>query len=220
MNNPIEFRRQTRGYNRDDVNEFISQENIRFNKLEESYLKSIKEYEKENSELREKLDEINEHKDKIVELELNISQLESALDSSSQTITEKDAIIEGLKSACDSSNEKLMAANALIDDLRKQNAVAASVPAPEPKVIVREPAYSYDSSVLEKAEKYDSICDKVDEIFAFAKEEADKIIAEAFEIRKQASKRNAVNMKNEISERSESIIDELRRSIRRQFKTK
>ncbi len=218
MNNPIEFRRQTRGYNRDDVNEFISQENIRFNKLEESYLKSIKEHEKEIEELRKMLSEVDEHKEKIIELELQISKLNSDLDLSVQAIAEKDAIIEGLKVACDSSNEKLDMANSLIDDLRKQSSVIPE--AREPKVIVREPSYSYDSSVLEKAEKYDSICDKVDEIFAFAKEEADKIIAEAFEIRKQASKRNAANMKNEISERSESIIDELRRSIRRQFKSK
>lgn len=218
MNNPIEFRRQTRGYNREDVNEFISQENIRFNKLEESYLKTIKEYERENSELKQQLSEIDLHKDKIVEHELKIAGLEASLESSTQAIAEKDAIIEGLKTACDSSNEKLTIANSLIDDLRKQ--ISAQPVAAEPKVIVREPSYSYDSSVLEKAEKYDSICDKVDEIFAFAKEEADKIIAEAFEIRKQASKRNAVNMKSEISERSESIIDELRRSIRRQFKSK
>ena len=47
MDKPIEFRRRGRGYDRDDVNEFISRENIRFNKLEESYNKRIRDLENE-----------------------------------------------------------------------------------------------------------------------------------------------------------------------------
>lgn len=220
MDRPIEFRRQLKGYNRDDVNNFISEENIRFNKIEENYVKTIRENETEISDLKQKLNDVDMHLEKIAELEIKISQLESALNSSSNTIVEKDTIIEGLKSAVDSSNEKLTLANTIIDDLRKEQVskASAAISTPEPVRIVREPVY--DDAIIEKAEKYDAICDKVDEIFAFAKEEADKIIAEAFEIRKQANKRSSAHMKNEISERSDSIIDELRRSIRRQFKTK
>ena len=219
MDRPIEFRRQMKGYNRDDVNNFISEENIRFNKIEESYQKTIKENEKEITELKQKLNSIDEHLDKIAELEIKISQLESALDSSSSTIVEKDTIIEGLKSAVDSANEKLDMANSIIDDMKKESDKASPAPLPytENMRVIKEPVY--DSSIIEKAEKYDAICEKVDEIFAFAKEEADKIIQEAFEIRKQAAKRSSTHMKNEISERSDSIIDELRRSIRRQFKS-
>ena len=212
MDKPVEFRRQARGYNKDDVNDFISRENIRFNKLEESYNKTIKEREREIAELNQTITENEADKERIVELEIKISELQQSVDGFNETLGEKDAIIDGLKSALDSTNEKLNVANTLIDDLKNRPAVPCSVP---------EPSYSYrqyDDSVIEKAEKYDSICDKVDEILAFAKEEADKIIAEAFEIRKQAVKRSSAQMKNDISERSDSIIEELKRSIRKQFK--
>ena len=76
----------------------------------------------------------------------------------------------------------------------------------------------YDDDIIDKAQKYDAICDNIDEIFAFAKEEADKIIAEALEIRKQAVKRSPASLKSEMSGKSKSIIDEIRGNIMRQLK--
>ena len=218
MDKPIEFRRKGRGYNKDDVNDFISRENIRFNKLEESYNKMIKDLEKEIADLKSKLNDNEADKTRIIELEIKISDLQEKLESNRNLLSEKDAIIDGLKSAVDNANEKLNIANSMVDDLKQKAAVPSPAPVSAPNPNPVSTFRTYDDSIVEKAEKYDSICNKVDEILAFAKEEADKIIAEAFEIRKQTIKRSSTQMKNDISERSESIIDELKRSIRRQLK--
>ena len=211
MDRPIKFRRQMRGYNKNDVNEFITEENIRFNKIEESYVKKVKELEDEIAALRSELSQIDEHRDRIIELELSVAELNSELENKTKLINEKDAIIEGLKSTADSANERLATANSIIDNLKNSHTVAVS-------------ASSYvsdsdlDDEIIEKAEKYDAICDKVDEILNFAKTEADKIINEAYELRKQTVKKTSAQMKSDISDRSDSIIEELKRSIRRQFK--
>ena len=214
MDKPIEFRRRGRGYDKNDVNEFISRENIRFNKLEEEYNKTIRELENEISDLNSRLAEAENDKEQIINLEIEISDLKNKIVSSESTLSEKDTIIDGLKSAVDNANKKLDIANSIIDDLRSKPLSSYTIPAPEP---VSRNEY-YEDSVIEKARKYDTICESIDEIFAFAKEEADKIIAEAVEIRKQAVKRSPTQVKNEISGRGRSIIDELKSNLRKQLK--
>ncbi|MBQ4561102.1 MAG: hypothetical protein IJA55_02070 [Clostridia bacterium] len=226
MDKPIEFRSRGRGYDKNDVNEFISRENIRFNKLEEEYNKTIREQEKSIEDLNKQLSESEEKKLQIVNLEIENSTLKDKIGVLESEIAEKDTIIDGLKTAVDSANEKLELANSIIDDFNSKALTADSesvdepVPEPEPEPIRVEASVStayYDDSVIDKAIKYDAICDNIDEIFAFAKEEADKIIAEAIEIRKQAAKRSPNQVKNELSARSKSIIGEIRDNFRRQL---
>lgn len=212
MDKPIEFRSRGRGYDKNDVNEFISKENIRFNKIEEEYKRTIRDLEREIEKLSAQIKEAEGDKAQIVSLEASISEFEKKIDNLDTSLTEKDAIIDGLKSAVDNANQKLEMANSMIEDLKKPTSV------PRPAAIA-DPGNCEDS-VIEKAKKYDSLCNSIDEIFAFAKEEADKIISEAIEIRKQAIKKSASSnyMKNELNSRSRSIIDELRSNIRRQMK--
>lgn len=209
MDKPIEFRRRGRGYDKNDVNQFISKENIRFNKLEEEYNKTIRDLEREIDRLNTQISESENDKAQIVALEISVSELKEQISALDTSVAEKDAIIDGLKTAVDNANHKLDMANSMIEDMKNKPAIPCPTPAPE---------VLYDDSVIEKAKKYDSICDNIDEIFAFAKEEADKIITEALEIRKQAVKRAPAQIKNEMSGRSKSIIDELRGNIRRQLK--
>lgn len=206
MDKPIQFRTKMRGYNKDDVNKFISEENIRFNKLEESYIKTIKEKEKEIEELYARLDQEKGLEQRLAECEADLAELNSKLDAQCSVIEEKDAIIDGLKTAVDSTNERLAIANTIIDELR---AKAESAPA------VTDPV---DAEFIDKAEKYDAIYDKVDEILNFAQEEANKIIADAIELKKQAVKQSPAKVKQDISQRSDSIIEELKKTIRRSFK--
>ena len=210
MDKPVEFRRRGRGYDKNDVNEFISKENIRFNKLEEEYNKTIRDHEREIDRLNIQIAESENEKAQIVTLEIAISELKEKIIALNTSVSEKDTIIDGLKTAVDNANHKLDIANSMIEDL-KNKAVVSGIP-------VASDSLCYDESVIEKAQKYDSICDNIDEIFAFAKEEADKIIAEALELRKQAVKRAPSQLRNEMSGRSKSIIDELRSNIRRQIK--
>ncbi|MBR4880661.1 MAG: hypothetical protein IKU19_01935 [Clostridia bacterium] len=209
MDKPIEFRRRGRGYDKNDVNEFISKENIRFNKLEQEYNKTIRDLEREIDKLNMQINESEDDKAQIVKLEISIAELKEKINDLKTSISEKDTIIDGLKSAVDNANKKLDLANSMIEELRNRPEVPCS-------------AYSsdmaYDDSVVEKARQYDAICDNVDEIFAVAKEEADKIIAEALEIRKQALKRSPASVRSDLSGKSKSIIDELRSNIRRQLK--
>lgn len=214
MDKPVEFRSRGRGYDKNDVNEFISRENIRFNKLEEEYNKTIREQEKNIEDLSKQLSETENNKLQIVNLEIENSTLKERISDLEASASEKDAIIDGLKSAVDNANQKLDMANSIIDDLKNKPTV---VSAAESRDVSYKNAY-YDDSVIDKAQKYDSICDNIDEIFAFAKEEADKIIAEALELRKQAVKRSPNQIKNEMSARSRSIIDELKDNFRRQLK--
>lgn len=209
MDKPVEFRRRGRGYDKNDVNQFISKENIRFNKLEEEYNKTIRELEREIDKLNVQIAESEDDKAQIATLEIAISELKERIIALDTSVSEKDAIIDGLKTAVDNANSKLDVANSMIEDLKNR----PSVPCRQPSSDVE-----YDDTIIEKAKKYDSICDNIDEIFAFAKEEADKIIAEALEIRKQAVKRAPTQIKNEMSGRSRSIIDDLRSNIRRQLK--
>ncbi len=213
MDKPVEFRRRGRGYDRNDVNEFISRENIRFNKLEEEYNSRIRNLENDIEKLSEQIASSEDDKAQIVSLEIQISELKDNISSLETSLTEKDAIIDGMKSAVDNANYKLDMANSIIEDFKNKPVVPCSAP-------ITESTHNntFDDSVIEKAQKYDSICDNIDEIFAFAKEEADRIIAEAIEIRKQAVKRAPSQIKNELSGRSRSIIDELRSNIRRQIK--
>ena len=214
MDKPVEFRRRGRGYDKNDVNEFISRENIRFNKLEEEYNIKIRNLEKNIESLNEQLASSEDDKAQIVNLEIKISELKDDISALKASLSEKDAIIDGMKSAVDNANYKLDMANSIIEDLKNKPAVPCSAPATD----AMHKNACYDDSVIEKAQKYDSICDNIDEIFAIAKEEADKIIAEALEIRKQIVKRAPSQIKNEMSGRSRSIIDELRSNIRRQIK--
>ena len=160
MDKPVEFRRRGRGYDINDVNDFISRENIRFNKLEEDYNKRIRDLESNIDQLNAQIEENENDKTKIVSLEIEKTELKDKISSLEAVISEKDVIIDGLKSAVDSANTKLDIANSIIEDLKNK-------PTPPQSVPVINTRTAYDDAIIEKANKYDSICNNIDEILAF-----------------------------------------------------
>lgn len=203
MDKNIEFRKAMRGYNTEDVNRFISEENVRFNRLEENYLKTIEEKDKTISRLNFEIGVLKQSEQVIYDLNKKIELLQAEISQLNTAVEEKDSIIDGLKSALDKANEKTY-------DFEKEsrNRVVSIV---DPDIEIYR----------EKAEKYDAIYDQVDEILNFAKIEAEKIIKEATDY-KMAVQRNAKKesdtFKASINTRSDSIIDDLKKSIRRQLK--
>ena len=205
MDKNIEFRKAMRGYNTEDVNRFISEENVRFNRLEENYLKTIEEKDKTISDLSDEINVLKQSEQKICDLNIKIELLESHTSQLNTIIEEKDSIIDGLKTALHKANEKSF-------DIEKEsrNRVVSIV---DPDIEIYR----------EKAEKYDAIYNQVDEILNFAKAEAEKIIKEATEYKmavQRNSKKESDSFKASINTRSDSIIDDLKKSIRKQLKAR
>lgn len=210
MEKSVEFRRAMRGYNKEDVNKFISEENIRFNRLEANYTKTIDEKDREIGELLNKLSLVNAAEEENRRLNNIIEGLRSDITELNCKITEKDLLIDGLRDAVSRANTQIQSLEESVANIESR---------PVTVVTDNEELELY----REKAERYDAIYEQVDEILAFAKEEAEKILKEAAEIRQEAeknAKREAASFKSNVKGRSDSIIDELKRSIRRQLSGK
>lgn len=202
MDKNIEFRKQMRGYNTEDVNRFISEENVRFNKIEERYKKDADEMSVRIKELEYKLEESKKSDAEIRDLMIKNELLTSELESLKTSLSEKDVLIESMKEELEKADEKM-------SELKR---------IPDSRIIS---TVTPDMELYrEKAEKYDAICDRVDEILNFAKEEAEKIIKEASDY-KIAAQRNAKResdaFKSSINNRSDSIIEDLKKTIRKQI---
>lgn len=202
MDKNIEFRKQMRGYNTEDVNRFISEENVRFNKIEERYKKDADEMSVRIKELEYKLEESKKSDAEIRDLMIKNELLTSELESLKTSLSEKDVLIESMKEELEKADEKM-------SELKR---------IPDSRIIS---TVTPDMELCrEKAEKYDAICDRVDEILNFAKEEAEKIIKEASDY-KIAAQRNAKKesdaFKSSINNRSDSIIEDLKKTIRKQI---
>ncbi|MBR5515812.1 MAG: hypothetical protein IKU52_06385 [Clostridia bacterium] len=205
MDKNIEFRKQMRGYNTDDVNRFISEENVRFNNIEEGYKKSIDEKTKMISELEMKLNSLKDNESEIQDLKIRNELLHSEIDSLNDKLKEKDVIIESLKDALDKANDRIV-------DLERDSKKRV-ITAVDPDIEIYR----------EKAEKFDAIYAQVDDILEFAKEEAQKILKEATEykavVQRNAKKETDI-FKSSINNRSDSIIEDLKRTFRKQIKGK
>jgi len=179
------FRKSFRGYNKKDVNEYISKENAVLIETRKG--------------LQNELDLCQEE----------LAKLEAALESEriktkelSEKLDERDNLIEAYKSDKDTLSERLEELEEKVESLK--SAEELSLPVCEP--------YS-DDSVLEKARSYDSLRSRIDEILSYAKSEAEQIIKEAgrsvsdLEIKRvnEVSK-----FKQDISNKSSSIINDLR----------
>jgi len=210
MEKNVEFRKAMRGYNKEDVNKFISDENIRFNRLEESYTKKIDERDREIGELLNKLSIVTAAEEENRRLNSVIDSLHSDITDLNCKITEKDLLIDGLRDAVTQANTQIQALEESVANIESRPVTAVA-----------------DNSGIElyreKAERYDAIYEQVDEILNFAKEEAEKILKEAAEIRlaaekaERAAKRDALAMKNNVRGKSDSIIEDLKKSIKRQL---
>ena len=223
MDKPVEFRTAMRGYNKEDVNSYISNENIRFNRLEASLNKAIDDKEKEISELQSQIAGFRAKDDEIKRLEDLVLSLRSDIDYQNEKLEEKDTVIEGMKKAVDAANEALDTANERITALQNESELNSfSNETPHNSSLDYSYQAAYDQTVIEKAQKYDDICTQIEEILLYAKNEADKIVSEAIEIRQsiqnKRAKKETSNFKNEIQEKSDSIISELKKSIFRQLK--
>lgn len=207
MEKKIEFRRAMRGFNKEDVNRFISEENVRFNRLEASYTKQLDEKDREIGELLGKLSLVNAAEEENKRLNEVINTLHADITALNCKLTEKELLIDGLNEAIESYNEKISALENAVSDLDNRKTVSA---------------YSdRDLEIYkEKAERYDEIYDQVDEILAFAKEEAEKILKEAAQVKleaEKAAKRESLSAKSSVKGRSDSIIDDLKKSIKKQL---
>lgn len=206
MEKKIEFRKAMRGYNREDVNRFISEENVRFNRLEANYNRQLEEKDREIGELLGKLSLVNAAEEENKRLNGIIETLHADITTLNCKLTEKEMLIDGLNDAIQGYSEKIKALEDAVADLDSR----------------KTPAYESEELELyrDKAERYDAIYDQVDEILAFAKAEAEKIIKEAIEIRQEAektAKKESAAHKASMRGKSDSIIDDIKRSIRRQL---
>jgi len=85
------------------------------------------------------------------------------------------------------------------------------------------PSRSADDVILsiEKSRAYNSLNEEVDKILAYAKTEAERIISSAEEAARtigESSARNVRAMKEDISTKSSSIIDEIKAIIKSRLK--
>ena len=212
MEKNVEFRKAMRGYNKEDVNKFISDENIRFNRLEESYTKKIDERDREIGELLNKLSIVTAAEEENRRLNSVIDSLHGDITDLNCKITEKDLLIEGLRDAVSQANSQIQS---LEESVANIESCRTTIVNEDPDIEIYK----------EKAERYDAIYEQVDEILNFAKEEAEKILKEAAEIRlaaekaERAAKRDALAMKNSVRNKSDSIIDDLKKSIRHRLNT-
>ena len=213
------FRSKFGGYNKKDVNNYIAEENKRFVKIREDLQKELEESEKRENSLGEQValltkeaDEARsllDERDKLIEgykedadkKDARIAELEDMVDAlvrekddgifKNETIEEKDARISELE--------------ALVSELRAEKEADAGLKT------------AADDSIADKARSFDNISDKIDEILEHARLEAQKIVkaAEKAAIDVEGKRAADVNkIKQSITARSASIIEEIRRAVR------
>ena len=184
------FRKKMGGYNKEDVNKYITSENQRFMRAKSDYQKSLADRDREIERIT---DELNTLRDVNTSATSTLSEQNHLIESYKDTIVELETRIKEME-------ETIAHLEEVKDDpIYQKNEVVI------------------DESVFDKAKSYDSLCAQVDEILAYAKSEADRIINAAVESAKKIERTkngDISKIKSDISSKSSSIIDELRRAIK------
>lgn len=184
------FRKKMGGYNKEDVNNYITSENQRFMRAEADFQKALSE---RDSELERVSDEVNALR--------NINAMTSA------KLNEQNTLIDEYKETISALEEKIAEMEETIAHLEEV----------KDDQIYQKTEVVIDETVFDKARSYDSLCKQIDEILSYAKSEADRIINTAIESAKRVERSRGgdiTKIKSDISAKSTSIIDELRRAIR------
>lgn len=208
------FREAFRGYNKDDVNAYLEETNLRFASVEEDYRRTIKNQKQtiEGLEFRlESFDQINEElaklKQQLAEKDRQIEENAKKFAEYERQMTEMRERIGKLTSECGELGDKLSAAVAensiLIDenaDLAKENQALRAL-LDEREKTAREQAEQIAALQTEtqalsgdaEHEKrlYEEMSRKLGDVMIVAKESADKLIenakAEAGRIKAEAT---------------------------------
>lgn len=190
----VMFRKKMGGYNKEDVNNYISSENQRFRRAEADFQRALDERDGELARMQE---DVNILRRQANDLSINLA--------------EKDRLIEGYKDNIDSLEKKIQELQETITHLEEV----------KNDEIYQKKEIVVDDTVFEKARAYDSLCTQIDEILSYAKSEADRIINTAVDSAKRIERshgNDVTRIKSEISTKSTSIIDELRRALKPKMK--
>lgn len=188
------FRKSIRGYNKKDVNRYISEINSELVSSSEEYKIEIDGREQTIAILRGELDDQRR-----------------ACDALSEEVDALNKLIEEYKADKESMQDKI---RELEDKIASLESCGVSNDDTREKIVI-------DEDLLDKARSYDAIRAKIDEILSYARSEAEQIIRNAektvssFENDKSA---NVQKVKKEISEKSNSIIEDLKSLFRRYTK--
>ncbi|MDD6264909.1 MAG: hypothetical protein PUB34_01210 [Clostridia bacterium] len=187
MEDKVLFRNKGRGYNKDDVNEYIISENRRFSQIDSNYRRLLQEKEQIiegfNNELLGKNKELSE-------LQASIAQ--------------KDALIEEYKNIIEENAET-------IEELNKK---LVSLP-DNSSVNIAFDENSVSSHEANTKDNIEQIQERIDEILNHAKKEAIRIINTAIEAshKYELSQNDIDAIKKDISGRSSSFISELKKNL-------
>ena len=154
----IMFRKKMGGYNKEDVNNYITSENQRFKRMEADFHRALEERDEEISRAQEEL-----------------NMLRRQTNDLSITLVEKNRLIEGYK-------ESVELLQAKVEELQETIVHLEEVKNDE---IYEKKEVIVDSSIFDKARAYDSLCTQIDEILSYAKSEADRIITTAVDSAKR-----------------------------------
>ena len=187
MEDKVLFRNKGRGYNKDDVNEYIISENRRFSQIDSNYRRLLQEKEQIiegfNNELLGKNKELSE-------LQASIAQKDALIEEYKNIIEENAETIEEL-------NKKLVSLpdNSSVNIAFDENSVS-----------------SHEASTKDNIEQ---IQERIDEILNHAKKEAIRIINTAIEAshKYELSQNDIDAIKKDISGRSSSFISELKKNL-------
>ena len=212
------FRGRFGGYNKKDVNKYIAEENKRFVKERDDMQKALEESGSAADALRSELDA-----QKMINSELS-SKLE-----------ENERLIDGYKEKLDSDSEKIASLEREVASLsrEKEEWIASGASSQEKdgyiagledlverlkaELAKAEEKAKESVSLLEKAESYEAICAKIDDILDHARNEAQRIIKVAEKAAADIDNKRSVDVnkvKQSISARSSSIIEEILRAVK------
>lgn len=186
----VMFRKKMGGYNKEDVNNYITSENQRFMRAEADFQKSLAERDEEIERITDELEALR-----------NFNAMSSA------KLNEQNNLI-------DSYREQIADLESKIKDMEDTIAHLEEV---NDDPIYQKTEVIIDETVFDKARSYDSLCKQIDEILSYAKSEADRIINTAVESAKRIERNRTGDIsriKSDISAKSTSIIEELRRAIK------
>jgi len=186
----VMFRKKMGGYNKEDVNNYITSENQRFMRAEADFHKTLSERDEEIERLTNELDALR-----------NVNAVSSAK-------------LGEMNNLVDSYKEQIALLESKIKDMEETIAHLEEVNEDQ---IYQKTEVVIDETVFDKARSYDSLCKQIDEILSYAKSEADRIINTAVESAKRIERNrtgDVTRIKSDISAKSSSIIEELRRAIK------
>lgn len=159
------FRTAMRGFNKEDVTEYIEKMNFNFKTDLDKMSGSLKKAEDELSQAQSKLDEFSSAYEENKSLKEELEKLRTELDA---LRTSEKELLDKI-----SENEELIEAqNDALDQLCKENEALKSVPAPVCEC-------KTDPEVEEKAKLYDKMSSKIGSVIIDANRNADSMISSA-----------------------------------------